>query len=243
MKVLIVDDEKLALSRLNRILNEEGITNITACNNPIDAIKESTKTKFDVAYLDISMPTMSGLELANTILEMNPNIFIIFQTAFDKYALEAYQAGGLDYLLKPISNESIKKSLEKVQKFMSNSNTSNTLTSKVTRKILAKRGAKIYMIDIDDIYYIKADLDEVIIRTKDTDAYVRKKMQDMQELLKEKNFFRVHRSFIVNVDKIKSMKSIEQSKLEISFIDIDDIVTSSKDGAKEFREYIEQRSF
>ena len=240
MKVLIVDDEKLALSRLKRILNEEGISNITACNNPIDAIKESTKTKFDVAYLDISMPTMSGLELANTILEMNPNIFIIFQTAFDKYALEAYQAGGLDYLLKPISNESIKKSLEKVQKFMSNS---NTLTSKVTRKILAKRGAKIYMIDIDDIYYIKADLDEVIIRTKDTDAYVRKKMQDMQELLKEKNFFRVHRSFIVNVDTIKSMKSIEQSKLEISFIDIDDIVTSSKDGAKEFREYIEQRSF
>ena len=97
------------------------------------------------------------------------------------------------------------------------------------------------MIDIDDIYYIKADLDEVIIRTSQTDAYVRKKMQDMQELLKEKNFFRVHRSYIVNVDKIKSMKSVEQSKLEISFISIDDIVTSSKDGAKEFREYLEKR--
>ena len=243
MNVLIVDDEKLALSRLNRILNEEGITNITACNNPINAIKESTKTKFDLAFLDISMPTMSGLELANTILEMNPNIFIIFQTAFDKYALEAYQAGGLDYLLKPISNESIKKSLEKVQKFMTNSNTASTCTNKANRKILAKRGAKIYMINIDDIYYIKADLDEVIIRTSQTDAYVRKKMQDMQELLKEKNFFRVHRSYIVNVDKIKSMKSVEQSKLEISFINIDDIVTSSKDGAKEFREYIEERSF
>lgn len=240
MKVLIVDDEKLALSRLKRILNEEGISNITACNNPIDAIKESTKTKFDVAYLDISMPTMSGLELANTILEMNPNIFIIFQTAFDKYALEAYKSGGLDYLLKPISNESVKKSLEKIQKFINNSHSSNIQSAK---NILAKRGAKIYMINIEDIYYIKADLDEVIIRTKQTDAYVRRKMQDMQELLKEKNFFRIHRSIIVNVDKIRSMKSIEQSKLEISFIDIDDIVTSSKDGAKEFREYIEQRAF
>ena len=243
MKVLIVDDEKLALSRLKRILNEEGVSNIVACNNPIDAIKEATKSKFDVAFLDISMPTMSGLELANTILEMNPNIFIVFQTAFDEHALEAYNAGGLDYLLKPISNESIKKSLEKIKKFMNISNTSDTPTIKSSKKIVAKRGSKIYMIDIDDIYYIKADLDEVIIRTKETDAYVRKKMQDMQELLKDKNFFRVHRSYIVNVDKIKSMKSVEQSKLEISFVDIDDIVTSSKDGAKEFREYIEERTF
>lgn len=240
MKVLIVDDEKLALSRLKRILNEEGVSNIVECNNPIDAIKEATKSKFDVAFLDISMPTMSGLELANTILEMNPNIFIVFQTAFDEYALEAFKSGGLDYLLKPISNESISKSLQKIEKFMK---TSNTPEIETTKKIVAKRGSKIYMIDIDDIYYIKADLDEVIIRTKETDAYVRKKMQDMQEVLKGKNFFRVHRSYIVNVDKIKSMKSVEQSKLEISFINIDDIVTSSKDGAKEFREYIEERTF
>ncbi len=118
MKVLIVDDEKLALSRLQRILNEEGIKDITQCNNPIDAIKEASKAKFDVAFLDISMPTMSGLELANTILDINPNTFIIFQTAFEEYALEAFQSGGLDYLLKPISNEAVKKSLERLQKYL-----------------------------------------------------------------------------------------------------------------------------
>jgi len=239
VKVLIVDDEKLALLRLKRILNEEGVLDIVDCNNPIDAIKESTKTKFDVAFLDISMPSMSGLELANTLLELNPSIFIIFQTAFDEYALEAYKSGGLDYLLKPISNESIKKALEKIEKFIQNPKKDEV---QISKKIIAKRGSKVYMIELDDIYYIKADLDEVIIKIKDTDAYVRKKMQDMQELLKGKNFFRIHRSCIVNVDKIKSMQSIEQSKLEISFKDIDDVVTSSKDGAKEFREYIEERS-
>ncbi|WP_072680896.1 LytTR family DNA-binding domain-containing protein [Arcobacter sp. LA11] len=239
MKVLIVDDEKLALSRLNRILTEEGISNIVECNNPIDAIKELSKTKFDIAFLDISMPTMTGLELANTILDVNPNTFIIFQTAFEEYALEAFKSGGIDYLLKPISNESVKNALQKIEKYIQNINNDKKETSK---KIIAKRGSKIYMIDIDDIYYVKADLDEVIIKIKETDAYVRKKMQDMNELLKGKNFFRIHRSYIVNVDKIKSMQSVEQSKLEISFKDIDDIVTSSKDGAKEFREYIEQRS-
>ncbi len=239
MKVLIVDDEKLALSRLNRILTEEGISSIVECNNPIDAIKELSKTKFDIAFLDISMPTMTGLELANTILDVNPNTFIIFQTAFEEYALEAFKSGGIDYLLKPISNESVKNALQKIEKYIQNIDNDKKETSK---KIIAKRGSKIYMIDIDDIYYVKADLDEVIIKIKETDAYVRKKMQDMQELLKGRNFFRIHRSYIVNVDKIKSMQSVEQSKLEISFKDIDDIVTSSKDGAKEFREFIEKRT-
>ena len=239
MKVLIVDDEKLALSRLQRILKEEGISDITECNNPIDAIKEFSKSKFDVVFLDISMPTMTGLEVANTFLEINPNIFIIFQTAFEEYALEAFKSGGVDYILKPISNESIQKALQKIEKYIKNADITEKESSK---KIVAKRGSKIYMIDIDDIYYVKADLDEVIIKIKETDAYVRKKMQDMQELLKDKNFFRVHRSYIVNVDKIKSMQSIEQSKLEISFVNIDDVVTSSKDGAKEFREFIEKRS-
>ncbi|MGB5791346.1 LytR/AlgR family response regulator transcription factor [Poseidonibacter sp.] len=235
MKILIVDDEKLALSRLKRLLNNEGITNITECNDPIDAIKEVSKQSFDVAFLDISMPNMSGLELANTILTIHPKIFIIFQTAYAEHALEAFQSGGMDYLLKPISTESIQNSLKKVEKYI-------IKNEEDSKKIVAKRGNKIYLIDIDDVYYIKADLDEVIIRVKDADAYLRKKIGDMQNLLEGKNFFRVHRSYIINVDKIKSMQSIEQSKLEISFDGIDDIVRSSKDGAKEFREYIEQRS-
>ena len=235
MKTLIVDDEKLALSRLKRLLEEEGVEDITECNNPIDAIKLVSKEKFDIAFLDISMPNMSGLELANTILDINPNTFIVFQTAYSEHALEAFQSGGVDYLLKPISNESIKKSLEKIEKFMIKENIDSS------KRIMAKRGNKLYLIDIEDIFYIKADLDEVIIKIKHTDAYVRKKIGDMEKLLKGKNFFRIHRSCIVNVDKIKSMQSMEQSKLEISFEGIDDIVTSSKDGAKEFREYLEKR--
>lgn len=170
LKVLIVDDEKLALSRLNRLLNEEGITDITSCSGAIEAIKEVSAQKFDVAFLDISMPNMSGLELANTILNINPKIFIIFQTAFSEYALEAFKSGGIDYLLKPVSNEAIKGALDKIKKFMV-----ETSETKSDKKLVAKRGNKIYLIDIDDIYYVKADLDEVIIKIKDADAYLRKK--------------------------------------------------------------------
>lgn len=237
MKVLIVDDEKLALSRLQRLLNEQGIENITACNDAIEALKEVAKEKFDVAFLDISMPNMTGLELANAILEINPNTFIIFQTAYEEYALEAFSSGGIDYLLKPISSESVQKSLEKISKFVKEQN-----SEILDKKILAKRGNKLYLVNTEDIFYIKADLDEVIIRIKEADAYVRRKIGDMEKLLCSKNFFRIHRSYIINVNKIKSMQSMEQSKLQISFHGIDDLVTSSKDGAKEFREYLEKRS-
>jgi len=235
MKVLIVDDEKLASSRIQRLLENERIEDITIFNDPIEAYKEATKTKFDLIFLDISMPGLSGLELANKILELEPSTYIVFQTAYEEFAIEAFQTGGLGYLLKPVDEDAIKKTLLKVSKYLDQNDTQ-------TKKLLGKSGGTLYLIDIDDIYYIKADLDEVIVRIKETDVYVRKKIGDLDNLLKNKNFFRVHRSYLVNVDKIHSMDSIEQSKLEIGFHGIDEIVTSSKDGAKEFREYIERRS-
>ena len=231
---MIVDDESLALSRLKRLLNENGIEDITAFDNPIEALKEVTKTRFDAVFLDISMPNITGLELADSIMQIEPKTFIIFQTAHTEFALEAFKNGGIGYLVKPIESKDVKSILDKIKSYEVPNNES--------KKILGKRGEKLYLIDINDIYYIKADLDEVIVKIKDADAYVRRKIGDLETLLSGKNFFRVHRSYIVNVDKIKSMRSVEQSKLEISFDGISEIVTSSKEGAKDFREYIERRS-
>lgn len=235
MKILIVDDENLAISRLKRLLNENGIDDIVAFDNPMEALKEIVKTRFDAVFLDISMPNITGLELADSIMQIEPKTFIVFQTAYEEFALEAFQKGGIGYLVKPIQSEDIKTILEKINNFRINLIDEN-------KKILAKRGDKLYLIDLDDIFYIKADLDEVIVKIKDADAYVRRKIGDLDTLLSGKNFFRVHRSYIVNVDKIKSMRSVEQSKLEISFDGISEVITSSKEGAKEFRDYIERKS-
>ncbi|MGA1931352.1 LytR/AlgR family response regulator transcription factor [Arcobacter sp. YIC-464] len=236
MKILIVDDENLAISRLKRLLNDEGIEDITTFTDPQEALKQCTKTRFDAVFLDISMPEISGLDLANKILELEPKTFVVFQTAYAEYALEAFKNGGMGYLLKPIDTDSLKEIIKKIETYVETS-----VNKTEDKKIIAKRGDKIYLIDLDDIYYIRADLDEVIIKIKETDAYVRKKIGDLEKLLSNKNFFRIHRSYIVNVDKIKSMQSVEQSKLQISFDGIDEVVTSSKDGAKEFREYLERR--
>lgn len=235
MKVLIVDDETLALSRLNRLLTETGITDITACDNGLEAMKAIAQKDFDLVFLDISMPQISGLELANHLMDVSPKTFIVFQTAYSEYALEAFQNGGVGYLMKPVSLEALQKVVEKVKKLAPNRN-------QMDKKIMGKSGNKLYIIDKDDIYYIKADLDEVIVKIKEADVYVRKKIGELEILLDTPNFFRVHRSYIVNIDKIKSMKSVEQSKLEISFKDISSIVTSSKDGAKSFRDYLDKVS-
>jgi len=235
MKILIVDDEKLALDRLKRILNKLGYEDIIAYDEPQMALEEVKKNLFDVVFLDISMPVMNGIELAEMILQIEPKTFVIFQTAHDNFALRAYQSGGIDYLLKPIDEASVQKSIKKVEHYIANENEKK-------KKIMGKSGSHFYLINIEDIYYIKADLDEVIVRIKEAQTYVKKKIGDFDTLLRDKNFYRVHRSYIVNIDKIRSMTTVEQSKLQISFYDIEDIVTSSKDGAKEFREYLERRS-
>ncbi|RBQ28474.1 LytR/AlgR family response regulator transcription factor [Aliarcobacter vitoriensis] len=234
MKALIVDDEKLALSRLKRVLNENNIFDIFEFNNPLEAIKELSKTKFDVAFLDISMPNFSGLELAELILNIEPKTFIVFQTAYEDYALDAFKKGGIGYLLKPIDSLEVKKILEKIYLYKEE--------KKISKKILGKVSNKIYLVEIDEIFYIKADLYEIMIRTKDNFIYAKKKISDIEELLQDRDFFRVHRSYIVNVDKIKSVKSVEQSKLEIYFDDIEEFIVSSKDGAKDFREYLDRKT-
>lgn len=234
MKVLIVDDENLALGRLKRVLNDNNIFDIVEFNDPLEAIKEISKTKFDVAILDISMPNFSGLELAELILKLEPKTFIVFQTAYEEYALDAFKKGGMGYLLKPVEDSELKKILQRISIYKEEKN--------ISKKILGKVSNKIYLVETDEIFYIKADLDEIIIRTKDNFVYAKKKIGDIEEILKDKNFFRVHRSYIVNVDKIKSIKSIEQSKLEIYFSGIDEFIVSSKDGAKDFREYLDKKS-
>lgn len=232
---MIVDDETLALNRLKRLLNEANVHEIVAFNNPKEAQECALKESFDVVFLDISMPQMSGLELANAILQHAPKTFIVFQTAYEEFALEAFKSGGIGYLLKPIESKMIVDMIEKIRLYRGNTKT-------VEQKIVAKSFDAIHLIAVDDICFIQASLDEVIIQTTQKEVYAKKKIGELELYLKNKNFFRVHRSYLVNVDKIKSMQSVEQSKLIIHFEGTDKVVISSKEGAKEFRDYLQQQT-
>lgn len=223
MKIAIIDDEQLALDRLQRILNELGYMDITISSNP-DVVFDS---KYDLLFLDIDMPSIRGTELAKKIKSIYPDISIIFQTAYSEFALEAFDIGSIDYILKPTEKSRVLQAISRV------SARKNNIT-----KLVTKLGNETYIIDPKDVYFIQADLNEVIVKTKTSNAYMQKNISILEQELKDYGFIRVHRSYLVNINKIKNMTTVEASKFEIKFIDIYDTITTSKDGAKFLRNYL-----
>lgn len=231
MRALVVDDEKLGQERLVELLKEAGVERVTVASNFQEALKLARESVFDLAFLDIEMPGMNGLDLAQRLIERNGNLFVVFQTAHENYAKAAFDVGGQDYLIKPVSAKDIDRAVARAKRFR--------LSSPQTARFMAKRDGKYYLLKPEDVYYIKAELTEAHFRFDDGTAFIRKKIYELDEILAAHGFFRVHRSFLVNLNKVKEMRVVEQSKFEISFSGIDDIVTSSKDGAKMLREYLE----
>lgn len=229
MKILIVDDEKLALMRLKRLITEVSEPVIFSASSASEALSIVEKNPdIEVAFIDIKMPEISGLELAYRLLTINENLFIVFQTAYEEYALEAFKVGAIDYLLKPYTTEDIKRVLKRIEKFRE--------SREAVRFMVKTLKGDYRIISQDEIFYIKAELKDSSIRTKDDFIYYPLSISRFEEKLKNFDFFRVHKSYLINVKKISRINRIHQSKLQFKFSGIDDTVTSSKEGAKLFRE-------
>lgn len=230
MKILIVDDEELARARLKRMLTTLEMNEIDEASNANETVELVKKSKYDLVFLDINMPETSGLELGYELKYLDENISIIFQTAYEEHALKAFNIGAVDYLVKPYSLEQVREAIARVQKIVEEQRKSEDL------RILSKTGESYFLLKPEDIFYVKADLSEVMIRSEKGFSYYAQKISDLQEKLKLYNFVRVHRSYLVNINEIKEIQTIEQSKLRFSFKNCSDIVESSKDGAKLFRD-------
>ena len=230
MKILIVDDEELARKRLTRMLHTFNIQAIDEASNADEAIKAVKSNYYDVVFLDINMPQVSGLELGYELKYLDNNISIIFQTAYEEHALKAFDIGAVAYLVKPYSLDQVKETLSRVQVEEKKAQKSEDL------RILSKTGESYLLLKPEEIFYVKADLSEVMIRSAKGFSYYAQKISDLEKKLKPYKFVRVHRSYLVNIDEIKEMTTIEQSKLRFSFRNCSDTIDSSKDGAKAFRE-------
>ena len=226
MKILIVDDEALALARLKRMLNTLGFQDITEADNAQSALEHIKNETFDLALLDINMPGTSGLELGYELRYHQEDLAIIFQTAYDEHALKAFDIGAVGYLVKPFSIEQLKESIARVKQ---------EKKSDKDFRLMSKNGENYYLYKPEEIYYVKADLSEVMLRSVKGFSYYAHKISDLEKLLECHEFVRIHRSYLININKIKEMETIEQSKLRFSFQDITDQIESSKDGAKAFR--------
>jgi two-component system LytT family response regulator len=218
-KVVLIDDEPLARSIIVEFLQSHADIEIAdECNNGFEGVKSITQHQPDLIFLDIQMPKINGFEMLE-LLPAIPNV--IFTTAFDEYAIKAFESNAIDYLLKPFSQERFNVALDKWRiKNQSQPAVNNQLEQFIQstikqpeekNRIVVKNGTDIRIVPVDDILYIEAYDDYVKIFTKDTYFLKKKTMNYYEEVLDKTIFFRTHRSYIINLQELTKIESLEKN--------------------------------
>ena len=213
---LIVDDEPTAREVLeNHLCKIDSVKIAGSCKNAIDAFNKISSEHVDLIFLDINMPEISGLSFAKSI---NPNIKIIFTTAYREYAIDGFNLQAVDYLLKPISFDRLQQSINKY--FNENTVVNNKPDSIIPEKndyFFVRSDRKMIKINFNDILFIESLSDYIKIHLKDKSIVTRETISNIEAKLPQKNFIRTHRSFIVAFKAIDSFthETIEIGKKEI----------------------------
>ncbi|GAA0713041.1 LytTR family DNA-binding domain-containing protein [Aquimarina litoralis] len=211
-----MDDEPLAIRLLeNHIAKIDSLVVVATCNNGIKAMEILKQQKIDLLFLDIKMPNITGLEFLKT-LKTPPKTIIT--TAYREYALEGYDLDILDYLLKPITFQRFFRAVERY--FRSEHKAPLLFRDKITTSeepLVIKSGSKYHKINLDEITYIESLRDYVKIHTDEKEIQAKYKISDFEEKLQSGSFLRVHRSFIINTNKITAYT---QNDIDLGMIEI-----------------------
>jgi len=241
INTIIVEDEELARSLLKSFLKDnQKVELISECRDGFEGVKAINDLKPDLIFLDIQMPKINGFELLE-LIDHKPQI--IFSTAFDQYAIKAFEYNAADYLLKPYSKERLNDAIEKVAERIKSSGPISDVADKVSNfpreefleRIVVKDRSKIYIIPVDQIRYIESMDDYVLIYTKEGRHIKQKTMKYMEGALHPKNFIRIHRSHIVRVDEINEIQQYEKESFIVILHDKTKLKVS-KTGYKNLKE-------
>ncbi len=223
VRVVIIDDETLAREIIKSYLKKfENVELLTECSNGFEGIKQINELKPDLIFLDIQMPKLTGFEMLE-ILEEPP--VIIFTTAFDQYALKAFDVNATDYLLKPFSEERFAEAFNKAIKLITNSSPTKQkldgLVKTIERRdefldrVVIKHGQKIIIIPTEEIRYIEAQDDYTMLFTGKGNFLKQKTMKYFEENLNSAEFIRIHRSYFVKLSAIKQIELFEKESYRV----------------------------
>jgi two-component system LytT family response regulator len=219
-KALIIDDEPLARMVVKEYIQQfEQIEVMQECNDGFEGLKAIQTHQPDLIFLDVQMPKINGFEMLE-LVDKKPAV--IFTTAFDEYAIKAFETHAVDYLLKPFSKERFNKAIEK---YLAQAQSSTTATApKETEKLLeyaaqspaqherivVKTGTKVKIIPVADVQYLQADDDYVSVFTQEGSYLKNKTMSFFEQTLDARQFVRVHRSYMVAVQEITRIDPYEK---------------------------------
>ncbi len=223
ISVVIIDDESLGRQIVRKYLDSHSEIEIAAeCSNGFEGVKKINELNPDIVFLDIQMPKLTGFEMLELL--DNPPV-IIFTTAYDQYAIKAFEVNAADYLLKPFSSERFEEALEKAELLLKNKSLGNEVikglithtreTIEYLERVVIKDGARIYVIPVDTISYIEAKDDYVMIHSSEGSHLKQKTMKYFEEHLPPDDFLRIHRSYIASVPRIKKIELVEKESYRL----------------------------
>lgn len=213
LRALVIDDEELARKRLRKMLQKyEGEIDVVGeARNGEEAVERIESVHPDLIFLDVQMPAFDGFEVVRR-LQRKP--FIVFATAYDEYALKAFEENSIDYLLKPIEQARLEKAIEKVRRVFSAAGAHtdknieqllSRLASPPLRRLQVRAGDKILFIDIEEAVFFEAKDKYTFLHTINSEFIIEQTLADLEEKLDQASFVRIHRSNIVHVKFIKEL--------------------------------------
>lgn len=212
IKAVIVDDEPKAIQSLSWELSNFGdeIEVVKTFTSPEDAIDYLDHTSLDCLFLDIQMPTMDGFQFLEKL--RNKEFAVVITTAYNEFAIKALKNEAIDYLLKPIDSDDLKETIKKIKRHSSKMVSSTKIEEVLLnfnakfdqKKITINTDGKLVFLDADDILYVESDGNySTIVVEHGQNIVLTKKLKEMNDILPENQFFRIHNSYIINLKKIK----------------------------------------
>lgn len=210
IKAIIIDDEPLACAMVAEFLGKHSdIEILTQCHNGFDGVKAIQELNPDLIFLDVQMPKLNGFEMLE-VLDETPAV--IFTTAFDEYAMRAFDQNAADYLLKPFSQErfdhAIQKFKDRIPQQLPTKETVEQFAIQypLADRVAIKNGSKIHVLPYDEIFVIEADDDYVVVRTKQGAFAKKRTLSYFESSLPSDRFVRVHRGYLVNINHIDRLE-------------------------------------
>lgn len=249
-RILIIEDERMSASRLKRLINDiddtlDVIGPLTTVEEVIETIKQDTA--FDLIISDIRLHDRLVFEAFHEVM---PRSMVIFTTAYDEYALEAFRHNGIDYLLKPIEQDALSNAIRKVQNHLNDlndSNQSNLLSASrelrcFRERILVTRGDELIPLRTETVRYFCIEDNIVTAYTNQGDSFrIPLTMNDLEQQLNPDLFFRLNRQYIAHIDSIRKISFFFSSKLIVRLTGCDDDhIVISKEKSAQFKQWLDR---
>jgi two-component system LytT family response regulator len=229
IQVIVIDDERSAREELKMALKEYADFEVIAEARNADEAREQIIAKHpDLIFLDIQMPEKTGFDLLESLNEVPA---VIFTTAFNEYAVQAFEVNALDYLMKPIRQERFVKTIEKIRNSINQRSFPDKTTS-ANRQLFIKEGEKCYFVRLSDIHLIESVDNYSRLYFEGKKVLLKRSLRQWEEMLEVPQFFRINRTHIINTHNIQQVHILPKSKLKISLKTGELLEVSSRQSAK-----------